>query len=142
MTVTISRGLTERLAGVKNLPDEDKKRHKRVSKADREALALLHEREEIRESLLRSRRIGSLLLKREEEELSKINTQIKELTQHPAMQPPCRDICHQQRAAVEKCCQDHPGSVLQCASLIDAYANCTNKIFMQHVTAPTKQQIN
>ena len=117
VTVSISRGLTERLAGIKKTVDEEEKRRKSVSKADKEVLALLKEKEEIREALLRSRRIGRLLLKREEEELAKIDTQVKELVQFPNLQHSGGDYCKDQREAVEKCCMEHSEAVLNCEAL-------------------------
>lgn len=128
MSISISRALTEQLSGEKTQLSEEKKR-RHVSRADRETLAYIKENEEVREALIRSRRVGNLLLKREEEEFSKIDAQAKELAKHSFASIPFNDACQNPREAVRQCCETNADNVLNCSQLIDAYAHCANTSF-------------
>ena len=140
VTISVSRGLLEQLSGAKKPTDEDKKKQTSPRpKRDRETLAHVKENEKIRAALVRSRKFNKLLLKREDEELKKVDALAQELVQHKAMQLPSRDACHEQREAVEACCQAHPMGLGECGSLIDAYATCANRSFMQRVTTTVQQ---
>ena len=140
VTIKISKGLAEQLAGVpKERGAKDKRSQAPRSKENQETLAFLKESEEIRGALRRSRKVGKLLLKREDEELEKINAQADELGQLPTMKDPSSDACRLDREAVAACCEQHADGVLGCVSLIDAYAACTNKRFVDSMAAAREQ---
>ena len=143
VTISVSRALLEQLSGVKKPAAEEKKKSTGPrTKWDRDTVSYVKENEKIRAALNRSRKLNKLLLKREDEELKKIDALAQELLQHKAMQPPSRDACHDHREAVEACCQAHPTGLGECGTLIDAYATCANRSFMQRVTKTTVQQSN
>lgn len=78
-------------------------------------------------ALERSRRVGDMLLQREEEELRKIEELAEELIARqykaPARERPCKD----QAAACLACYESHPEDPTLCYDAVEAYAACTRQ---------------
>ena len=113
----ISGSGTQQLALTAPLSDE----------AEEAALAM-QDRSLVR-AIERSRRVGSLLLKREDEELAAVGALADELLaqeyQAPARPPPCQE----QAAECLHCYTEHAGDTLKCAAAVHAYSDCTHKAY-------------
>lgn len=121
--MTVSKRLAERLTGT-----ETKDTKRKLTKDEQETLALMKEDEEIRSALYRTKRVGKLLLKREDEELAKLEELVQDLIQAPGLNPTLApDPCKESRQACEECCnQTSPESVLKCETQIENYTQCVN----------------
>lgn len=123
--MTVSKRLAERLSGT---GPETKDNKRKLTKREQETLALMKEDDEIRSALIRTKRVGKLLLKREDEELAKLDDLVQELIQAPGLNPTLApDPCKESRQACEECCnQTTQDSVLKCKTQIENYTQCVN----------------
>lgn len=98
--------------------------HHGITRVHKAAMDAVRKDAELRYSLACANTIGSLLLKREADEVPKVNAFAEDLLkeyQHASKPVPCEV----EREACEKCYG--AGDVLKCASMVDAYGKCAQE---------------
>jgi len=80
--------------------------------------------EELARALAESERVGYFLFKREREEAAKVGALAAELIASEYMAPSAAPRCGPEQAACQACYLANPGDPLQCASQVDAFAQC------------------
>lgn len=97
--------------------------------AEAEAAALARQDRGLAQAVERSRRVGSLLLKREDEELAKVGALAEELLAKE-YQAPSRPLpCQEQAAECLRCYTEHTSDTLLCADAVRAYSDCSRQAF-------------
>eukprot|EP00898_Chlorokybus_atmophyticus_P000395 jgi/Chlat1/1356/Chrsp119S01788 len=82
---------------------------------------------EVQQALAHSARVGDLLLKREEEELAKVDTFAKELHEKEYVAPMRPTPCEAERETCVKCYKEHPEDPLRCGAAVKAFSACARK---------------
>lgn len=98
--------------------------HHGLTRVQKAAMDAVRKDAELRYSLACANKVGDLLLKREAEEVPKVNAFAEDLLKeyrHPTKPVPCEA----EREACEKCYG--AGDVLKCASMVDAYGRCAQE---------------
>ena len=75
-------------------------------------------------ALQRSRRVGDMLLQREDQELAQIEALAEELAQREYTPPSREKPCGEHAAACLACYQQHPEEPTRCHTAVEAYAAC------------------
>mmetsp|Transcript_924 Transcript_924/g.2820 ORF Transcript_924/g.2820 Transcript_924/m.2820 type:complete len:172 (+) Transcript_924:160-675(+) len=81
--------------------------------------------------LNRSRRVGGLLLRHEDDELAQVQQYAEELLDHEYRAPSRKPPCVADRDACLACYTSHPKDPLACASSVSAYKACAQSAFAQ-----------
>jgi hypothetical protein len=92
---------------------------------------------QVARALERSRRIGDMLLAREEEELQKIQSLAEELINRELRIPSNGRPCEDKAAGCLRCYQEHAENPLACAEFVEAYRLCANQAVLR-VSTPAK----
>lgn len=96
---------------------------------DSQTKAAARKSKELQSALITSESMGGLLLKNEEDEVTKVQARASALLSPGACQgrrePPCAD----ERVSVLTCYKDNSGNELVCASLVSAYQHCSSMMF-------------
>ncbi|KAK9863453.1 hypothetical protein WJX84_012093 [Apatococcus fuscideae] len=87
--------------------------------------------EHIQHALERSRRVGQLLLRREQDELETVKQYADDLIQNEYRLPQNEAPCSQQRDGCLQCYQDHEQDCWRCKPEVDAYTACVHQMRMQ-----------
>ncbi|KIZ06621.1 hypothetical protein MNEG_1323 [Monoraphidium neglectum] len=140
--IQISIKLLEKLAGIKREEPQQQRRPQRgpqgaglgrlpLTPPDMTAFSL---DPELRGALAASRRVGSLLLKAEEQEMEKVAAAADDLIRREYSTPAREVPCQRERDACINCYQHHKQDAWACAEMVDAYASCASAAY-QDLTA-------
>ena len=134
--ITISRGLLQQLAGIKREPafKPPPPPTPQISKVRKETLEAIKQDQDIRAALGRAKRVGDLLLKREEEERRKVDEMASRMLQREH-RPPRGVPCEEEKSRCLTCYQERtPELAFQCSKYVDEYARCAEKVLGEVVT--------
>ena len=95
------------------------------------ALRAAREERALAAALEKSRRVGSLLLKHEAEELDRIEDLAQELLAREYAAPHHPPPCQQAAQDCVRCYAEHPGEALACAAAVDAYGACAKAAWQE-----------
>lgn len=135
--VKITHEVMEQLAGrlppISKIQAEELARRRAAAKAAearaQEAVAALGV------SLQHSRRVGSLLLAHEQEELAQVEKMADELLASEYCAPSGEPACQAEASDCLDCYRQHPGAPLECAAAVDAYSRCSRRAWASVVGA-------
>eukprot|EP00240_Pyramimonas_obovata_P006507 CAMPEP_0118936314 /NCGR_PEP_ID=MMETSP1169-20130426/17994_1 /TAXON_ID=36882 /ORGANISM="Pyramimonas obovata, Strain CCMP722" /LENGTH=169 /DNA_ID=CAMNT_0006879513 /DNA_START=257 /DNA_END=766 /DNA_ORIENTATION=+ len=83
----------------------------------------------LRKKLQYSKKVGSLLIKHEDEELPKVQQQVKDLLDKQYQAPMRAPPCAMEKGACLACYQQFPNDPLRCAAAVAAFSKCAKQAY-------------
>jgi len=93
--------------------------------------ALVRADRSLARALERSRRVGSLLLKHEDEEISRVGQLAEELVSREYAAPSRPRPCQQEAQDCVRCYAEHVADPLACAAAVEAYGACAKAAWQE-----------